>query len=176
MGELLFCTLKMAELKNNSCTWESKKQDGNEHYKNGRFDDALVEWNLALDILSMVECEKNAPSVSQSDRDQQVKYSHTPYYLQSNDYFNCIYCLLYKARDLASAALSGNSSNVARLLSSSSSSTDNYSSVSAINKTKAQILANMAQAKIQLRDSPGAVRDCSQALEYDPANVKVLYG
>jgi hypothetical protein len=76
-----------------------------------------------------------------------------------------------QARDLANAALSGSSTDIARLLSSNGSA--NHGAVSETNKAKSMLLANIAQAKIQLKDSTGAIRACNEALKFDPTNMKV---
>lgn len=63
----------MAE-ENNCGNWEVEKENGNQHYKNGRFDDALISWGAALDILNLVDKEKESPEAPEKDRDQQVIY------------------------------------------------------------------------------------------------------
>jgi tetratricopeptide (TPR) repeat protein len=156
----------------NTNVWQLKKELGNDQYKNGRFDEAIESWNMSLSMLNDVSETETLPEPIE-DRDQQVSVFFIYAFVdEANDFRFSPRCFdNQQARDLANAALSGSSTDIARLLSSNGSA--NHGAVSETNKAKSMLLANIAQAKIQLKDSTGAIRACNEALEFDPTNMKV---
>lgn len=71
-----------------------------------------------------------------------------------------------EARALAAAAAAGDLQAVNRLLTPSGRG--------AVDPVRSALLANRAQARLQLRDLKGVVEDCSGALWADSSNVKAL--